>query len=318
MDHSKKTISLLKNEIRNLGLNYPAKGSGTRGNLIKHDYINILKQYQLELEQKKEKLKQKKGNYSKYTVNELKMEIDELGLKYPVKRRLFKKDLIETIKNDEEKQKTELLHQSNPIGDQFLNKMPPEILRMTLLKLNVSDILNWCQINKEMTTKVCTIEFWQKVAKVKLQTEKLGTFKSWFELVKAMRWGRNDLVSISLSRLHQLETKNEAEIRIKKLIDNNKLTYKNKRAIAMIESTLEDYLEEKYQRLAYGEGEGEVNAVEVVVSERYSIYYNYKIDEFGVYEASTHIIYEGLFLASPGDRIVEKIKNYFEESKAGW
>ena len=273
MDYSKLTIKQLRNEIARLNLKsrLPQEGSGSRGNLIKRDYIETL-------ENKQKEMQRKGKNYKKYTKLELERKIEQMGLN-PYGSRYSKADLIKIIKDQEEKEKTVYLQKQKPVGTEFLSKMPPEVARLSLKKLDLNDILNFCYTSKGMNERVCTEHFWKEIAQERLNLKIKANFPSWFALVKAMKFGMNDLVSIYNGYKYGLYTKTEAQNKINALIENNKLTNGGYNGVEAIKLATEDYLEMKFRDL-YGQPYSNIsrtNAVESVVAENYSIFYDSEI-----------------------------------------
>jgi len=182
-------------------------------------------------------------DYSKLTVKELKEIILDSGLKIPqkgsgVSGNVVKQDLIDLISRYKLEQ--------NPIGTKFLEKMPPEVVRLSLLKLNIDDVVSFCQSSKEMKTKVCNEGFWRYYAKNRFKIKKLGRFKTWQQLVKALRY---DLIAIFAEYKNGKYSKKEAEDLIKKLIKSNRLTLNGYNAIKIIKKFFQDYLYEKFHEL---------------------------------------------------------------------
>lgn len=312
MDYSKLSVTQLKQKIEELSLKskLPRKGSGSKGNILKSDYVDFLDQYYPEIT--------KKGkNYNKYTVGELKNEINRRKIASPYGK-LYKRDLIKILKEDD----GEKLKFTQPVGKEFLEKMNPDIIRMTLEKSNIDDALNFCRTSKDMM-KVCTEAFWQTMAKNKLNITKKGQFKSWYNLVKSMKYGPEDITSIYKGYLFGIYTKLEAENMINQLINDEKLTHEGMDAIYIIKSRLEDELEEKYDRRAYGMGYSDPGqnpgyVLEEMLGDDYWVYYdvNFDIYDYDPLDISTNP--SGLLVAEPGSELINSVKNDFKEEKESW
>lgn len=111
-------------------------------------------------------------NYNKLNKNELVEKIEELQLDIPESGSgknggILKRDLVNVLEK-----KVEI--------DNF-SKMPPEIARKVLLKLEIDDVIEACNISKYLKEKVCTDYFWQ------LYTDK----------------NLDDLESLSMDALHE-------------------------------------------------------------------------------------------------------------------
>ena len=151
-----KTIKQLKQEIFSLGIEIPTKGSGKSGGVIKADLIKLIDRST----KKKEKSKFDK-RLASYSMSDLQREMKHLDINKPNKGsgkggRVVKADLLKLIDEKKEQNKHSIL----PVG-MFFKNMPIELIRKQLIDMDISDVVNMCQINYYTWNTVCNEDFWR-------------------------------------------------------------------------------------------------------------------------------------------------------------
>ncbi len=197
---------------------------------------------------------------------------------------------------------------SNPF-----EKISSDIIRLSLLKTNTQDIINFCQTTKE-SQRVCSSFFWQTVAQQKLKIYKLGEYKTWRKLVVDTN-KRKNLTEIGKRYLKGDVTKNEAQRLIKNFLGEGTLIFKNKPALEHIKKVIKDDIKSKYREISeqlyydpYYDPDEDTDPIELAIQYDIYVYYNVNSNMFTVFN---HEVNQDRFL-----EVIDQRFDFMDEIEA--
>lgn len=172
MDYSNNTRKELIGFINNRGLKVPKMGTGTNNSVLKKDLVALLQNKDKNL---------KKKTYDKYNIQELKNELNKLNIfdvhGTGINGRILRKDLIEALK-----EKTFKREKSEE--GVFLKNVQSDVLREMLYKMDIVDVVNFCNTNKMIRNIVCNEFFWKSYSiNNKYDTLYRKDYETWKEFV---------------------------------------------------------------------------------------------------------------------------------------
>lgn len=223
-------------------------------------------------------------NYNRMSIKRLKLEFVKLKLDLPQKgtgtgkkRRVVKRDLVAVLN----------LHQKNKIGPEFTLKMEPDLIKVMLKNMKISDILNFCKTSKLMH-KVCSDTFWREISSQKLGITKIGKYKSWGQLVNDLRYGTEDLYTIGRLYINDIWSKKESEYAIEKLYERHiyfsfktKIVYIDTNILNFVLDYYDQYIEDRsYSGMMPVELREE--AYQAIFNLNLQVYYSIKTETFEI------------------------------------